>query len=518
MKPNSLSNRRYFLDPLYGVIHFPDFVWKVIYTPEIQRLRELRLYNINSLYFTGGANINRFEHSIGTCYLALQFVEFNKKQIPEKERVLFVLAALFHDLYNAAFGHTIEYNEEGFSPEEIFYYAVTDKIFESYNIKDTYLESIYFGMPGELLTRLTKDLKLDDSDIFKIGKIIRGKGKYGSIISGSIDLDNIDNVYRMSYHMGLINKTDVPLKIVKSFTLNNEKLMYKPSSIGLLKQWIELRERLYKFLLLNPDEFSAKYMLTEAIELSKKQKSKSFSWYDTDFQVLEQLSKSSENVKKLISRLMKGDYYGCFGLYKTTRTDKYVELSDVKQRLLLEDKLNGLFKPEIKKQVSNFSSECQNAIKGLIGISFNDETKILTLNLKLNEKRVNSLTSNVLMDHKRTIDNMFKELNDKYDAYKLKSPLFGIHTLTDINKVNRKVTVYLPPNEELNLGFSSNNLYIGIFIKNREFANFNIYNNSLLNLDNIKNIKNKLYNFLVNFLEDPELKEVALYSEIRYGK
>ena len=39
-------------------------------TPEVQRLREVRLCNINSLCITGSANTNRYEHSVGTAFLA----------------------------------------------------------------------------------------------------------------------------------------------------------------------------------------------------------------------------------------------------------------------------------------------------------------------------------------------------------------------------------------------------------------------------------------------------------------
>ena len=69
--------KRYILDALYAVLYFPNFIWDVLFTPEMQRLRELRLYNINSLCFTGASNINRYEHSIGTCHLAMQCIALN---------------------------------------------------------------------------------------------------------------------------------------------------------------------------------------------------------------------------------------------------------------------------------------------------------------------------------------------------------------------------------------------------------------------------------------------------------
>ena len=53
----------YIYDCLYGKIEFDDIIYKCMLKPEMQRLREVRLGNINSLLLTGSANCNREEHS-----------------------------------------------------------------------------------------------------------------------------------------------------------------------------------------------------------------------------------------------------------------------------------------------------------------------------------------------------------------------------------------------------------------------------------------------------------------------
>lgn len=107
---NIRRNKIYLYDPLYGTIYLPDFIWDVISCPELQRLREVRLCNINSLCLSGGANINRYEHAIGTCHLAQECLNSwpPLNPISEKEQKLFVLAALLHDVASAAFGHSVE--------------------------------------------------------------------------------------------------------------------------------------------------------------------------------------------------------------------------------------------------------------------------------------------------------------------------------------------------------------------------------------------------------------------------
>ena len=53
----------YIWDALYGKIEFSSLIYKCMLSPEVQRLREVRLCNINSLCITGSSNTNRFEHS-----------------------------------------------------------------------------------------------------------------------------------------------------------------------------------------------------------------------------------------------------------------------------------------------------------------------------------------------------------------------------------------------------------------------------------------------------------------------
>jgi len=159
------KDKKYIYDPLYGVIYLPDFIWNVITTPELQRLREVRLCNINSLCLVGGANINRYEHSIGTFFLARECLNswplFNP--ITKKEYELFLLAALLHDITSAGFGHLVEYIEsrDGFEHEKAFEYIVLNKKGSNYNYKSVTLEPIFFGMGRELSSRITEeDLKI----------------------------------------------------------------------------------------------------------------------------------------------------------------------------------------------------------------------------------------------------------------------------------------------------------------------------------------------------------------------
>jgi HD superfamily phosphohydrolase len=347
---NIRRNKIYLYDPLYGTIYLPDFIWDVISCPELQRLREVRLCNINSLCLSGGANINRYEHAIGTCHLAQECLNSWPPLNPmsEKEQKLFVLAALLHDVASAAFGHSVEYIEskEGFDHEKAFKYVAVGEKGESYQYKSATLEPIFFGMSRELSSKIIKE------DLEAIGKIIAGKGKFGPLMNATMDVDNIDNVFRLSYHIGLVKSGEVPLKLAKSLWVENDKLVLRKEVICLVEEWHKVRKKLYLLLLRNPEEFSAKCMLSEAIELAKAKDFFPFSWHDVDYELLEKLSKVSSETSMIISRLMKGVLYGCIGIFSTTKTDKYEIFNDINRRRKLEDELTKMirwkFSPRFK--------------------------------------------------------------------------------------------------------------------------------------------------------------------------
>lgn len=347
------NNKRYVYDPLYGIIYLPDFIWEIILCSELQRLREVRLCNINSLCLTGGANINRFEHAIGTYHLAQECLNSwpPLNPISEKERKLFLRAALLHDMASAAFGHSVEYIEskEGFDHEKAFEYVAVGEKGESYQYKSATLEPIFFGMARELSSIITKD------DLETIGKIIIGKGRFGPLINSTMDLDNIDNVFRLAYHIGLVKSGEVPLKLAKSLWIENGKLVLNKEAIYLVEEWHKVRKKLYLLLLRNPEEFSAKCMLSEAIELAKAKDFLPFSWHDVDYELLQKLSKVSSETSVIISRLMKGILYGCIGIFSTTKTDKYEIFSDTSRKRKLENELTKMIR-------SKFSSRLKDAL------------------------------------------------------------------------------------------------------------------------------------------------------------
>lgn len=446
-----MKNRRYIFDALYGEIHLPDFIWDVLMTPEVQRLREIRLCNINSLSLTGGANINRFEHAIGTCHLAIKCYEswLFKKAISDSEMKAFFIAALIHDVANAAFGHSIEY-VEGYKPEDSVWDIILGRKGDSFTSKKAKHEIVFFGLYGTLYNNLIRKLKLTEKDLEIIANAIQGKGLFGPIISNSIDLDNIDNVYRMAYHLGLISDKTIPLKLATSLIIDDGILKIEKKNISLLNDWFETRKLLYEFLLLNPDEFAGKSMLTEAIENAKLTEKFPFRWFDTDFELLNKLVPISSENAELIPRLMTGDLYGCICIFSSTQIGFYKDFLDVEKRNAMEKEI---------------------------------ETKIRAKYQSLNQS--------------------------------LKSALISLHPIVDVNKTERVVNIISTDNEPLTIGYSSKQLLIGVFFKNRD-----------LNMNHLREMEYKwlpliqddIKEYLSYRLNDRNIKNLELFSEVKQYK
>ncbi len=399
------KNKRYIYDPLYGLIYLPDSIWDIIPSPELQRLREVRLCNINSLCLTGGANINRYEHAIGTCYLAQQSLKSWPilNPISEKEQINFLLAALLHDVPSAAFGHAVQYLEskDGFE-HEAFKYAIIGNRGTSYRYKSATFEPIFFGMGREIPS------KISEEDINKINETIKGKGRFGPLINSTMDLDNIDNVFRLAYHIGIVKSGEIPLKLARSLYVENDKLILRKEAVPLVEEWHKIRKKLYLLLLQNPEEFSAKCILTEAIELAKMKGPHSFNWNDVDYEFLEKISNISSDSSMIVSRIMKGDLYGCIGIFSTSKTDKYEIFSNTNRRRSLEDELSEIIR---SKFGSRFKS-AMIALHPIIDINkterrvtiTTDEDKVIQIGNSSHQLLIGAFFKNVDL-------NMYKILN-----------------------------------------------------------------------------------------------------------
>ena len=277
------------IDPLYGKIKFPSFINKLLVCPEILRLKEIRMSNINFINFTGFSDSTRFEHSIGTAFLAHKMTQ--RWNIDMKDKLEIITAALFHDIATPPFGHAVEsvYKERFNFNHEV----ETAKIIlgQVSKFRKTNLEPIYAGEYPKLAEEFgkTKNPKLSIKNVFFY---TQGKGKFGKIIKGKIDLDNIDNVIRSAFHIGLQIDKDLPINLARSFMCDKySNITFRHENTYLIKKWLDVRDKLYMYLLLNTMDLNResmlKYTIKKAVELNIMKKE---NWRWTDNELISRLT------------------------------------------------------------------------------------------------------------------------------------------------------------------------------------------------------------------------------------
>ncbi|XP_078356176.1 deoxynucleoside triphosphate triphosphohydrolase SAMHD1-like isoform X2 [Oculina patagonica] len=217
---NSLGqNFKVFNDSVHGHIELPLLCVKIIDTPQFQRLRNIK--QLGGCYFVyPSASHNRFEHSIGTSYLAGKLVKKLQKRQPDlgitKEDILCVqIAGLCHDLGHGPFSHMFDAQ---FIPQakpgcEWKHENASIHMFDHMIVENPDLRSSF------------EHEKLNESDLIFIKGLIEGKERKESPGTGrgleksflyeivankrtGIDVDKFDYFARDCHGLGINNSFD----------------------------------------------------------------------------------------------------------------------------------------------------------------------------------------------------------------------------------------------------------------------------------------------------------------------
>ena len=167
-------------DPVHGYVEVEDFALALLDSPALQRLRYIKQLGFSYLVYPG-ANHTRFEHSLGTMFLA--DVAGRRFGLPEDERTLVTAAALLHDIGHGPFSHASE------PLMEEFLHRTHDDI-----------EAIVEDQVGDLLRK--SGIQPDE-----LCTVIKGNHPLSGIIHGDLDVDRMDYLLRDAYYTGALYGT-----------------------------------------------------------------------------------------------------------------------------------------------------------------------------------------------------------------------------------------------------------------------------------------------------------------------
>lgn len=275
-------------DPLYGFISIEEPFKSLIETEQFQRLRNIKQLGQSYLIYPS-ANHTRFEHSIGTFYLAQRVVE---KIIAgdnfafggnDSRRNEFLAAALLHDIGHYPFSHSIEKAigvANGATHEE-----------QAIKIIRT--------------TEIGKILKKAKMDLGVVCDLIAGKGKFGGLIAGQIDIDRLDYLKRDSYYTGVaygVIETDV---IIKNLTIDGKKYFIDEKFLPAFESILISRYLMYSMVYMHRKTLIANSMLQaafhEALAAEEIDPDQLIKFDDIDF--ISVLRRSKTAAKDLINRI-----------------------------------------------------------------------------------------------------------------------------------------------------------------------------------------------------------------------
>ena len=308
--------RRPFLDPLHGSIQLDDDLLALMRTPVVQRLRHVRLSNIDSIDMPAIANLSRFEHVLGVAHLA-GLVGF-KAGLSHLDLLILKSSALLHDWAITSFGHLVEealqYVGTGFDHERRLGEILTGEGIDEIGGADL---QILVGRQTGIRGWAKKSAGSDAGRLLQgLMDHIQGRGKMGRVISGDIDLDNIDNVYRMAFHMGLEVDRETPVRLARSMvgvTAQQGEPVFLASAETDIVTWRRVRRDVYQHLMLAERDFAGKLMILSAtVGAFEAGEIGAEDWSLTDYDFIARLLGSrTRAVRETAQRWIAGELWEC---------------------------------------------------------------------------------------------------------------------------------------------------------------------------------------------------------------
>ncbi len=242
--------RRIIRDPVHRDISLSPLEMKIVETPEFQRLRFVKQLGLVFLVFPG-ANHTRFEHSLGTKYVAELILNrvTEEKEIDSEETELVKVAALLHDAAHPPFSHTLDVILPG---GEKWHEIRTEKVVKETEIADCIHKHGY--SPQEIID------------------VLRGRrGILSKVIRSDVDADRLDYLLRDAYFCGVAYGI-IDRRVLDEFRAVNDELVFSHKGLQLVVTVLFARFEMYTIVYNHKTVQIAASMLNRIVYRALKEK------------------------------------------------------------------------------------------------------------------------------------------------------------------------------------------------------------------------------------------------------
>ena len=218
--------------PIYGEIPIDRIANILMDTCYMQRLKRIRQLSFCDLAFPN-ANHNRFEHSLGTYYLACKICEnkdFKKerKEPEQVEKIAFKISALLHDIGHGPFSHMsdalfkiLDLGKKGDNHENrarnIIWEDISEKstkpacmrsllyeIFEKINSPNSSISKKQFiRLIGHAIIGIDPAQENGTKEIGEYSNRYLDSLAISLLLNGPVDIDKLDYMVRDAYYTGV---------------------------------------------------------------------------------------------------------------------------------------------------------------------------------------------------------------------------------------------------------------------------------------------------------------------------
>ncbi|ASJ17558.1 nucleotidyltransferase [Thermococcus chitonophagus] len=254
----------------------PEEVMKLVETPEFQRLRCIKQLGLANLVYPG-ANHTRFEHSLGTWYLARRLSL--ELELQEEEAMLIQLAALLHDIGHGPFSHTLEriYRER---------LEFSDHMEVSRSVVEGKIEIC--EVPNEL-PDILNNLGFDPKEIGELIAGTHGKKYLRMVIHGDIDVDQLDYLSRDAHYTGVAHGIIDLERLLTVMKVIDGELVIDEKGIEAVEGMLVARSLMYSRVYFHRTVKIAEGMLIRAVEYALDEGELEDFWKMTDDRLVVEL-------------------------------------------------------------------------------------------------------------------------------------------------------------------------------------------------------------------------------------